>query len=146
MIVTQQMKNAMDKKKINLLLEGKISSRGVSLRCFQRNNDIAHDFRIDVAVFSFLHGKGYNVRGLVSAQVVMIQPLNGFVIREDDAYFFICTVENFENSGNRSADFSLVDFIQGLSVFDLYFHESLSCRCLPFARVQDNRRDDEKSP
>ncbi len=121
-IITRQMKNAVNQEKIKLLFDRKISRGGISLSRFDGYDNIAEHPGIDIAVFTFLQGKRKNIGRLISIQILFVQFPDIFIISKTDADFLVKTLKKPENFRDRAADFFPVNFEFGLPVFDLNFH------------------------
>ena len=84
MVVTKQMQNPVQKKKVQLTLERGLCLGSIPCRRFSRDYDIAEKIRLNPLTLAFLHGKGDNVGRTILIQVITIDVLDRLVIDNQD--------------------------------------------------------------
>lgn len=83
----------MDQQFIKALLHRHICSLGLLAACVYRDHNVAEQFRVDVGVIPFTHGKRDHIGWALVLQVGLVQLCNMVVVHDEYGYFTVRTVQ-----------------------------------------------------
>lgn len=84
MIIAEQMENAMQQQKNQLMLKRDVRRRRILGGPFRRNHHIPEQQGLQPAAFPFLHGKGDDVGRSITLQIISIDVADPGVIKNQN--------------------------------------------------------------